>query len=279
VESVLYQEFAQATTGSDIHVDLFGAAMLIARLRGGSVDMHAVARELDLIAEAVSEKVGERAGTEALIEAINEELFDELGFRGNMDAYDEPENSYLDRVIERRVGIPITLSLVYMEVAQRVGLRCDGVGFPGHFLVRCGEPAEGIYLDPFHHGRRLTAEELRARLASADLGGASPDSFLAGVTRRQILQRMLNNLHRIFRERRELERWMAVIELQLQLEPWNVSLIGERGMLKYRMGKPRQALADLENYVRASAPGPVSAGALRLLDQLRHREEGNEPSP
>jgi len=274
----LYSAFAEAVAGPGPEVDLFGAAMVIARLSGREVDAHAIARELDLTAEAVRERVEPGAKDDALLEAIREELFVTRGFAGDNDTYTDPENSYLDRVVERRRGIPITLSLVFMEVAERVGLRCDGVGFPGHFLVRCGEPSQNLYIDPFHGGARLSRAELLARLAGADLGGASPESFLAGVTRRQILQRMLNNLHALFRERRDLERWLATVELLLRLEPWNGQLVGERGMLHYRLGAPERALVDLERYVGAANPGAVSSGALRLLDELRLLQKGREGS-
>ena len=122
----------------------------------------------------------------------------------------------------------------------------------------------------------MPREELLARLRGANLGSASPESFLAAVTRRQILQRMLNNLHSLFRDQRDLERWLATVELLLRLEPWNGALVGERGMLHYRLGDPSLALVDLERYVSAANPGAVSSGALRLLDELRLLNKGSE---
>jgi regulator of sirC expression with transglutaminase-like and TPR domain len=269
VFSDIYHDFSEAIKGSDTEVDLFGAAMLIARLGGHAVDPHAIAAELDLIAEAVREQAGERASHDALAHAIDHELFAVRRFHGNTENYSDPQNSYLDLVVSRRMGIPITLSLIYMEVAQRVGLPCDGIGYPGHFIVRCGTLENPIYVDPFQQGSRLDREELLANLRGFDLGAASAESFLAAVTRRQILQRMLNNLHVAFRERRDLERWRATVELLLCIEPWNAQLVGERGMLNYRLGRPSEALDDLERYVAANAPQSVSAGARRLLDELR----------
>lgn len=276
VDRRLTADFAALTLGKDRDVDLFGAAMVVARLRGDVVDTHGVARLLDLIAEDARRQAGERATPGELAQAIDHELFVVRGFRGNADDYTDPENSYLDRVLTRRTGLPIALSLVYMEIAQRIGLRCDGVGYPGHFFVRCGEPEQPIYVDPFNQGVRLDREELLARLRGVPLGGAQPDSFLAAVTRRQLLQRMLNNLHGLFRDRRDLDRWIATIDLLLVLEPWNAALVGERGMLHYRLGRPGEALADLERYVGASGPRAVSSGALRLLDQLRLQNGGRE---
>jgi regulator of sirC expression with transglutaminase-like and TPR domain len=276
VTSELVHEFAAAIAGPDLGVDLFGAAMLIAQLRGGPVDANEVARRLDLMAEAVREQAGETTEPDRLAHAIDHHLFSVLGFHGDSERYNDPENSYLDKVIERRRGIPITLSLLYMEVAQRVGLACDGIGYPGHFVVRCGPPEAAFYVDPFHQGARLDRAELLAGLRSEQLGGAAPESFLAGVTRRQVIQRMLNNLHLIFREQREMERWLSVVELSACLEPWNSALIGERGMLRYRLGRGEEALEDLERYVEAGERETVSAGARRLLDELRLRYRGAE---
>jgi regulator of sirC expression with transglutaminase-like and TPR domain len=252
--------------------------MAIAALRGGPIDMLGLAREIDLIAEDVREQAGNTLDPEALAHAIDHELFVVRGFCGNSEAYDDPENSYLDRVIERRLGIPITLSLVYMEVAQRVGLRCDGVGYPGHFIVRCGEPEQPIYVDPFHQGARLDRAELIAGLRAFNLGGASYSSFLTGITRRQMLQRMLNNLHTVFRASRDLSRWLMTIELLLCIEPWNAALVGERGMLHYRLGRPNNALEDLERYVGAGDAESLTAGARRLLRELRlqYGQEGTQ---
>ncbi len=253
--------------------------MAIAALGGHEVDKHRTASQLDVIAEAVREEAGETLDASHLANAINHQLFVVNGFHGNIGEYSAPENSYLDRVVDLRTGIPITLALVYMEVAQRAGLRCDGIGFPGHFIVRCGDPETPIYVDAFQQGARLDREELLARLRSMPLGGASPESFLAAVTRRQILQRMLNNLHVAFRSARDMERWHATVDLLLRIEPWNATLTGERGMLNYRLGNAPAALDDLERYVEATGRPQVSAGALRLLDELRLHHGGREETP
>jgi regulator of sirC expression with transglutaminase-like and TPR domain len=269
-----FDAFAQAVRGADHEVDLYGAAMVIARLGGHIVDPHLTAAQLDNLAEAAREHAGDSASPDALAHAIDHQLFSVYGFHGNTEDYADPANSYLDRVVERRAGIPITLSLVYMEVAQRIGLQCDGIGYPGHFIVRYGDPQDPVYVDPFQQGARIDRTELLARLRSLNVGTANPETFLAAVTRRQILQRMLNNLHAIFRERRDLDRWYAVLELQLRLEPWNAALVGERGMLHYRLGRVDEAFHDLEAYVSNGDRLETSTGAIRLLDQLRLRYGG-----
>ncbi|MGE3077221.1 MAG: SirB1 family protein [Dehalococcoidia bacterium] len=269
-----YAAFSRAIAGADHEVDLLGGAMLIARLGDPEADLHAVASRLDVIAEEVRSYAGERADAHALAHAIDYQLFSVCNFRGNTEDYADPRNSFLDEVVQRRIGIPITLSLVYMEIAQRVGLECDGIGFPGHFIVRYGGPENGTFVDPFQQGARLDREELLARLRGHDFGSLRPESLLAAVTRRQILQRMLNNLHIVYRERRDLDRWLSVVELQHRLEPWNAVLLGERGMLHYRLGHLEEAMNDLEAYVAATDRPEMNPGAIRLLDQLRLRHGG-----
>mgnify|MGYP000941597583 CR=1 FL=1 len=271
-----FEAFGSAIAGSDHEVDLFGGAMIIARLGNADADPHAVAARLDVIAEQAAAYAGYRASADALAHAIEYQMFSVCGFRGNSEDYNDPRNSFLDEVVNRRLGIPITLSLVYLEVAQRLGLQCEGVGYPGHFIVRYETEHGQVYVDPFQQGERLDREELLARLRGVHTGGPTPESFLAGITRRQLLQRMLNNLHLIYREQRDIERWLAVVEMQVRLEPWNAALVGERGMLSYRLGRSDDALRDLERYVSASGHDRVEAnpGAVRLLDQLRLRYGG-----
>lgn len=269
-----FQDFAAAIAGSDRDVDLFGAAMVIARLSGDRPDPHAVASRLDVMAEEARAHAGDSADADALAHAVDHQLFNVCGFRGHTEDFNDPANSYLDQVVSRRLGIPITLSLVYIEVGQRIGLQCDGIGYPGHFIVRYGDVDHPTFVDPFQQGARIDRQELLARLRGQRIGSANPESFLCAVTRRQVLQRMLNNLHQLFRQRRDIPRWLAVVELQHRLEPWNALLIGERGMLNYRLGHMEESLRDLETYVAAGEVPEANPGALRLLDQLRLRYGG-----
>jgi regulator of sirC expression with transglutaminase-like and TPR domain len=279
VEHTLAAQFTDAITGRDEDVDLFGAAMLIARIGNDEVNPHPYAARLDFIAEEAAEHAGETRQVEALAAAIDYQLFSVLGFTGNTSDYANPANSYLDCVIDRRTGIPITLSLVYMEVAQRLGLRCEGVGYPGHFIVCCGEPEAPIYVDPFHQGARLDREELLAGLERRAPGSPNPEMFLLPITRRQLLQRMLNNLRMAYRNTGDEARWRTAVDLQLSLEPWNSTLVGERGMLNYRLGDEQGALGDLQSYVAANEREATYVGATRLLEHLRIRLRTDEETP
>jgi regulator of sirC expression with transglutaminase-like and TPR domain len=270
-----FEAFAEAIKGADHEVDLFGGAMIIAKLGDPEADAHATASRLDVIAEEIRSYAGDQADQDALAHAIDYQLFSVCGFHGAAEDYEDPRNSYLDQVVARRQGLPITLSLVYMEVAQRVGLQCDGIGFPGHFIVRYGDAETPVFVDPFQQGARIDRAELLSRLRSQRFGGVNPESFLCAVTRRQILQRMLNNLHMTFRRLSDVDHWLDVLELQHRLEPWNPLIIGERGMLNYRVGRHDRALDDLEAYVSAGNRSDANPGALRVLDQLRLRQGGS----
>jgi len=276
VLTLLADEFSGAIAGRDHEVDLFGAAMLIARLGNPDIDPHRYARQLDLIAESVLEYVDGAREPEHLAAGIDYQMFSVLGFSGNVSGYGNPENSYLDVVLDRRTGIPITLSLVYMEIAQRIGLRCEGIGYPGHFIVRCGEPGAEFFVDPFYQGQRLDRNELLAGLPSRSPGMPSPASQLLPVTRRQILQRMLNNLRASYERIGDLARGRMAVDLQLRLEPWNLALIGERGTLAYHLGDIESALVDLQMVVTAGAPGAESPGITRIVEQLRTRQRPGE---
>lgn len=271
MHDALTNAFRTAIAGRDSDVDLFAGAMVIAGLGRQRIEQGQYTRMLDTFAGDVLLRADGATSVPELTDAISHELFYAQGFHGNTTSYGEVENSYLDRVLERHTGIPITLSLVYMEVARRVGLRCDGVGYPGHFLVRCGEPEEAVYVDPFHGGSRLDREELLAGLRSRNLNGATPESFLAAVTRRQLLQRMLNNLRAVYCEAADMERWLGAVELALCIEPWSKDLVGERGMLRYRLGDYESALDDLESYASANASERQHPAALKMLEALRSR--------
>jgi regulator of sirC expression with transglutaminase-like and TPR domain len=253
VDAGVHREFAAAVAGRDVDVDLYGGAMAIARIGHPSLDIHHYSALLDRLAEEVSDVTGDTLDPEALAHGIDHVLFAVRGFRGNEADYADPQNSYLNVVIDRRAGIPITLSLVYMEVAARVGLRCEGVGYPGHFIVRCGRPEDGFFVDPFHQ-----------------------ESLLLAITRRQVLQRMLNNLRRAFRSRQEIAQWLTAVELQLILEPWNAPLTGERGMLNFRLGRYEEAERDLERYVQSSGREAAHSGASRMLDRIRTQQRRGE---
>ncbi len=196
--------FAEIVQGADPPLDE-GALLIAAHARPG-LDVEGERSRLDALARGCSS---------ATLEGLRQYLFEELGFCGNVDDYHDPANSYLDVVLERRTGIPITLSVVAIEVGRRVGVHLGGVGMPGHFLVRSLDGPE-LYVDPFGGGGFLgppECEDLFHRVVGADADFRS--EYLEVVDNRSLLWRMLNNLRQVFAARGELRRLSWVLELQL----------------------------------------------------------------
>lgn len=200
------------------------------------------------------------------MQAINRHLFDELGYAGNHDEYYDPRNSYLNEVFERRLGNPISLAMVQMEVARRLGLPLDGVSFPGHFLVRLPVDDGVLVMDPFNRGRPLDEDELRQR-ARPHLGGQMPDDealfqILHPATHRAMLTRMLRNLHGVYSDREDWERAVRSADRILRLTPDNPDALRDRGLGYLALGHRQGARADLGRYLQIR-PQAADAGSLR----------------
>ena len=194
----------------------------------------------------------------ACIRAVNAYLFEDQQFIGNREQYEDPRNSCLNEVLDRRTGIPITLALVYMEVARRAGLLVDGINFPGHFLVRCPEVtsrgSSGLIIDPFHGGALLSEHDCRL-LLQRHVGSevAFSKSLLAPATRPQIIVRMLLNLKRIYVHMRSFPQARVVTELLLATTPSALSELRDRGLLAYHLNDVTGALRDLQTYLKLAS--------------------------
>lgn len=185
--------------------------------------------------------------------AINQYLFDELGYAGNHDEYYDPRNSYLNEVFERRLGIPISLALVQMEVARRLDMPLDGISFPGHFLVRLPVDDGMLVMDPFNRGRPLDADELRERVQPHLAGGSLDDQALHEIlhpaSHRAILVRMLRNLHAVYAEQEDWARAVRCADRVLKLVPDNPDALRDRGLGYHRLGHRLGAREDLGRYL------------------------------
>lgn len=179
------------------------------------------------------------------------------GFRGAEDDYDDPENSYLNRVLARRRGLPILLSIVWMEVARGAGLRVRGIPFPGHFAVFVGTAADGVYVDPFRGGRRLSRDEV-LRLSAGSAGSATVSrDWLHRCTPRRIVLRVLANLAASYQRRGDGERIDRVLSDQLRLAPLDPLLLARRGETRAAFGNRPGALADLNDALHRLPLGPA----------------------
>ena len=195
--------FADLVSRDDGDISLPAAALAVARAQYPHLD---VAAHLAILDSMRSQAAARVAGTPdaGAVAALNAVVFDELGFSGNRTDYYDPRNSYLNEVLERRLGIPITLALIYMELGRAAGLELEGVGFPGHFLVR--NRASGELLDVFQSGRIVEPAECHRLLERQRMAASWRDDFLEGVSSRQMLTRMLNNLRRHYAEIEDRER-------------------------------------------------------------------------
>jgi regulator of sirC expression with transglutaminase-like and TPR domain len=237
------------------------AALVIARIEYPRLDPTPYLARLDEMGERARDAIRRRANPEAVdarlgaVRALNEYLFEELRFCGNRDRYDDPRNSCLNEVLDRRTGIPITISLVYLEVARRAGIEMDGVNFPGHFLVRCSEHdtrrRQGLIIDPFHGGALLSEQKCRVLLqrhVGSDV--AFSRSLLAPANRSQIVVRMLLNLKRLYVHMRSFPQAREVAELLVAMMPSALSELRDRGLLAYHLNDVTGALRDLHTYLK-----------------------------
>ena len=255
------------------------AALVIARIEYPRLDPERYLAQLDAMGDAARRRIEEHAAAHgdssvtAGIAAINDYLFTQLQFVGNRDKYEDPRNSCLNEVLDRRTGIPITLSVVYMEVARRAGLPMDGVNFPGHFLVRCPDLAAAgggeLIIDPYHGGVLLSEHKCRV-LLQKHVGSevAFSKSLLAPATRLQIVVRVLLNLKRIYVHMRSFPQARDVTELLLAVTPSALSELRDRGLLAYHLNDVTGALRDLQTYLKLSRMTEMDKEAREEHEQI-----------
>ncbi|GIW46379.1 MAG: hypothetical protein KatS3mg078_0256 [Deltaproteobacteria bacterium] len=233
-------------------IELARAALLFAKeLEYPELDIERYMDAICSMAEEVRRYLGGSSDPELVIEKISRYLFFEKGFKGNTRDYYNPKNSFLNDVLDGKLGIPITLSILYMEIAGRVGLSVSGVGFPGHFLVKCkGRQGEDILIDPFNEGRVISERDCQTLLNRIYRGRLRfRREFLASATKKQILARMLRNLKLGYINSRNYKKALPVIDLILIVDPIAVDELRDRGLIYYALECFSQALSDLETYI------------------------------
>ncbi|HET6900648.1 MAG TPA: transglutaminase-like domain-containing protein, partial [Vicinamibacteria bacterium] len=214
------------------------------------------------------------------VRALNAYLFDEQGFHGNNDDYYDPRNSFLNDVLDRRTGIPVTLSAVYIEVGRRCGLEVEGVSLPGHFIVRVrpaevhvGHPDQEQLVDPFHSGALLSHDECQARLDRIFSGRMRLDpAMLAPCDGRALLARMLRNLKVIYVKAQDYPRALNVLDLLVELEPESAEERRERGFVYAALDCYGLAASDLEKSLELAPLGPEADRLRGRLLELRHKQ-------
>jgi regulator of sirC expression with transglutaminase-like and TPR domain len=243
--------FTEAVSRPDALIDLAEAALLIAQEEYPAMEVSAYLRRLDALAEAARGRIGDLRDPREVCSGLNEHLFRHEGFRGNTDDYYDPRNSFLNEVLDRRTGIPITLSIVYLELAWRLGHPLLGVGMPGHFLVKFSDASGEVVIDPFHGGIIVSPADCQRILDRLFDGRLTFEpKMLAPLSKRQILIRILNNLKGIYVKADQYGKAFAAADRLLILRPDSPCDLRDRGLLACQLKRYSDASADLDRYLR-----------------------------
>ena len=262
---IALQAFESVINKEDARIDLARACLMIAQDAYPGLEVERYLGEIERMAIRLRGRLPATGGPEERVATLNQFLFDDLGFWGNTEEYYDPRNSYLNEVIDRKTGIPITLAILYMEVGRRVGLPLEGVSFPGHFLVRLRLRGGMLVLDPFTGGAAQSEAELRERLQRVIPEGVADnlpvaelplDQFLEPASNRQILARVLRNLKGIYREADKPERMLDVLNRMLLVAPDASAELRDRGLVYQRLECYRAALKDLTDYAEREPEAP-----------------------
>lgn len=270
------RRYATLVDRPDDEIELERAAATIALIAYPDLAVDPVIERIQELADRVRGHVGAAGDPQARRAALDRVLFVELALRGNEADYYDPRNSFLNDVLERRLGIPISLSVLYIAVGRRAGMDIEGVGFPGHFLarVRLGE-RDSVLVDPFAQGRDVSDRDLRALLSHiAGRDTPVPPGFVVRSSTRDVLARMLGNLRGIYASRGDAMKTLEVLEWLVLTNPTNPSLKRDRGLLYYRLGSFEAAAADLRTYLLTLPTADDRAA----IEQIVKRAKKSKPT-
>ena len=260
----------------DEDIDLARAGFLIAAMEYPELDLDHQFGQLDSLAEGVAGRLDASRDPLFCVNTLSEYLFDELGFQGNLDDYYDPRNSFLNEVLQRRLGIPITLSLVCIEVGKRLDIPLLGVSMPGHFLLR-HQGEENLYIDPFNKGILLSEEECAQRLQQVTQANVPWDpSYLAPVSNRDVVARnracvalQLRNLKDTYLQRQDQDHAIMTRARVIVLQPEATLERRDRGIVRYNLGHHEESLEDLTIYLDSDPEGENVGDVERLVRHLR----------
>ncbi|NJL83048.1 MAG: tetratricopeptide repeat protein [Chloroflexaceae bacterium] len=251
-------------------MDLSRAALCYAQAEYPKLNTDAYLNRLADMAEELRDRLPPTPYPLKIIQGINRYLFEELGFHGNAEDYYDPRNSYLNEVLERRTGIPITLAVVYLELARRLSFGMVGVALPGHFLVRPNFAGAEIFVDPFHSGEILFEQDCQLRLSQIFGQGVHLEpQWLVPASKRQILARLLTNLKYIYLNRQQFAKTLSLVELILQIFPDQPQERRDRGLLLYHLERWAQAAQDLEFYLTRSPDARDRGAIFEILRKIQ----------
>ena len=269
------QQFIAAIQMVDANIELDRAALLIAAEEYPSLEVEEYLSRLDEFAENSRRRMTADELRDSLLRAeiLAHHLFGENRFAGNSKDYYDARNSFLNEVIDRGRGIPIALSVVFIEVARRLGIQLYGVGLPGHFLVKYSDTANEVFFDPFNGGKILTENDCRQKVEEMYQGRVSfHPTFLKAFTKKQILSRMLQNLKGVYFNTGELNKAFGVIERLVLLNPDSMEEIRDRGLVNFARKKYVLARPDLEAYLQALPDAQDQEQVRKALNELRQKQ-------
>ena len=265
----LLSSFSEVTDRPDHEIDVARAAMLLSISEYPDLSIDREMFMFQRLAGDISSRLLDDDDPLYCMNTLSEALFDEVGFKGNTENYYDPRNSYLNEVLARRIGIPITLAVVYMEVGRRLKVPLVGIGMPGHFLVR-HLAIDNLFVDPFHGGYLLSEDECRELLEERVPGSPKWDrSLLKQVSNREIIARIIRNLKSIYMAEEDYVRALDVSEFALALEPHSATNRRDRGIVHYQLGHSAEALDDLVYYLDLAPSGRDAEGVHALVAELR----------
>ncbi|MBI3571017.1 MAG: tetratricopeptide repeat protein [Gammaproteobacteria bacterium] len=253
MESLMHERLAKIAKVSEQELNLAEAALLIAVEEYPGLDVEAYLRQIDELATGVQQRLPAQAGLEDTLVTLNQFLFVEQGFSGDTENYDDPRNSFLNEVLDRKRGIPITLSIIYMEVGRRLGLPLKGVSFPGHFLVKFATREGEVVLDPFSGGSLLSKEDLEEILEEtygpAESVNAPLERLLTAAGKKEILVRMLRSLKGAYLRREQFDKALGVVDQILLIQPDQPDEVRDRGRIYEQLECFRAALENYQSYL------------------------------
>ncbi|MGF1459057.1 MAG: SirB1 family protein [Leptolyngbyaceae cyanobacterium] len=261
--------FTKEVQRPDEAINLGLAALYIAQEEYPDLDCGAYLTRLDRMADALRDRLPAEAYPLKIIRALNEYLFEAQGFVGNSQDFYNPQNSFLNQVLDRRTGIPITLSLVYLELAKRIDFPMAGVGMPGHFLVRPTLADMAIFVDAFHKGEVMFEEDCRDRIKLMYGKDARMlPQHLDPIGTKPFLSRMLTNLKVIYLQQQDIPRALAAIDRILLLIPNSLLERRDRGLIYYREGRLLEAKSDLKHYLLNHPNAPDAFQIQQVISQI-----------
>lgn len=266
--------FTDMLSRSDSDIELDTASLLIAKEEYPELNVGDYLDRLNSMSEEIKSRLSADYSPSEAIQSMNDYLFAKQGFSGNQENYYDPKNSYLSDVLDRKTGIPITLSIIYMEIGRRLGLQLHGLGMPGHLIIGYRFEDELKLLDPFNAGASLTMQQCQERVKAMTNGGPFRSEFLRPMENRQIIWRMLNNLKGIYVRASDFKKAVSIIDRMMLITPKSATLMRDRGVIKYRMEALTGAVDDLEQYLKISPNAWDAAEVKQLIGAIWEQRIG-----